>query len=121
MYVPFQDATVLPIRLDPGRYTFGAINLPRVDAIAARRPDGNIVLSLVNLDPTQPVTVRARLSGTNLRSVHGQQLTAPRVDSVNTFDAPKAVVPQVLAPSRAADGTVLLTLPAKSVTVVQID
>ena len=121
MYVPFQGAVVLPLRLDPGRYTFGASTLPRVDAIAARRPDGHIVLSLVNLDPTRPVTIRAHLNSAGVHSARGEQLTAPRVDAVNTFDDPNAVVPQALAPARIINGTFLLTLPAKSVSVVQID
>jgi alpha-N-arabinofuranosidase len=121
MYVPFQGAVLLPVRVDPGRYTFGAINLPRIDAIAARRPDGHVVLSLVNLDPTQPVTVRTHLGEAGVRSVRAEQLTAPRVDSVNTFDAPQTVVPHALAPSRTLDGTVVLTLPAKSVSVVEIE
>ena len=36
MYVPFQDATFVPVAFDAGRYTHGAITLPRVDAIAAK-------------------------------------------------------------------------------------
>jgi alpha-N-arabinofuranosidase len=121
MYVPFQDAITLPVHVDAGRYTFGGVTLPRVDAIAARRPDGAIVLSVVNLDPTRPVTLRTHLSGAAAHFAQGEQLTAPRVDAVNTFESPKTVVPQALAPSRTTDGTVLLTLPAKSVSVIQFD
>jgi alpha-L-arabinofuranosidase len=36
MYVPFQDATRLPINFNKGIYKEGAIELPRVDAIAAK-------------------------------------------------------------------------------------
>src|SRR6185503_10166552 len=35
MYVPFQDATFVPMTFDAGTYKQGAITLPRVDAIAA--------------------------------------------------------------------------------------
>ena len=38
MYVPFQDATFLPVNLTAGTYKAGDIELPRVDAIAARDP-----------------------------------------------------------------------------------
>ena len=36
MYVPFQDATFVPITFDAGTYTHGDVALPRVDAIAAK-------------------------------------------------------------------------------------
>jgi len=36
MYVPFQDATFIPVAFSAGTYTHGDISLPRVDAIAAR-------------------------------------------------------------------------------------
>ena len=36
MYVPFQDATFVPVTFDAGTYTHGDITLPRVDAIAAK-------------------------------------------------------------------------------------
>ncbi len=36
MYVPFQDATFVPVTFDAGAYTHGTITLPRVDALAAR-------------------------------------------------------------------------------------
>ena len=36
MYVPFQDATVVPVTFDAGRYTHRDLTLPRVDAIAAK-------------------------------------------------------------------------------------
>jgi alpha-N-arabinofuranosidase len=53
MYVPFQDATVIPVEFDAGAYTFEGITLPRVDAIAAKAKDGKIWLAVTNVDPNQ--------------------------------------------------------------------
>ena len=121
MYVPFQDAVFLPVQFERGHYSTGATSLPRVDAIAARRADGRVVLSVVNLDPARPVTIRARLNGIRLHNARGEQLTASQVDAINTFAAPKTVAPQATVSSPAVDGTLLLTLPAKSVSVFQLD
>ena len=63
MYVPFQDATFVPVSLDAGDYTHGDITLPRVDAIAARDTAGKLWLAVTNLDPSRPVAVEASLSG----------------------------------------------------------
>jgi alpha-N-arabinofuranosidase len=47
MYVPFQDATFVPVSFDAGAYVHGDISLPRVDAVAARDASGKLWLSLI--------------------------------------------------------------------------
>src|SRR5277367_2859972 len=42
MYVPFQDATFVPVSFDAGIYTQGDVKLPRVDAIAAKDKAGKL-------------------------------------------------------------------------------
>lgn len=119
MYVPFQDARFVPVSFDAGSYVEGLVSLPRVDAVAARAKDGKLWLAVTNVDPKRPVRIRASLAGVRARSASGEILTAPRVDSVNSFDAPEAVAPTPFS-AKAADGGVTLDLPAKSVAVVEI-
>jgi alpha-N-arabinofuranosidase len=120
MYVPFQDATFVPVSFDAGTYTHADVTLPRLDAIAAKDAAGKVWLALTNLDPNRAVTVEASLSGLTPRSAAGETLTAPRVDSVNTFEAPEAVVPKPI--SAKVDGSVLtLALEPKSVTVISVE
>jgi alpha-N-arabinofuranosidase len=119
MYVPFQDATFLPVSLDAGTWSEGSITLPRVDAIAARGRDGRIWLALTNIDPEHAVRVEAAVNGVQVRSASGETLTAPRVDSINTFDAPDAVVPRPLAATVTA-GRIAVELPASSVSVIAL-
>ncbi|MDQ3820048.1 MAG: hypothetical protein M3362_20555 [Acidobacteriota bacterium] len=47
-------------------------------------------------------------------------MTAPRVDSVNTFDAPNAVVPKPFS-AKAQGGKLSLKLEPKSVTVLSVE
>jgi alpha-N-arabinofuranosidase len=119
MYVPFQDATFVPVAVGAGTYSHGDIALPRVDAIAARDTAGELWMALTNVDPNRPVTISARVEGFVPRSAAGQTLSAPRFDSVNTFEAPDTVAPKPIAPKVQA-GTVTLTLEPRSVTVVSI-
>jgi alpha-N-arabinofuranosidase len=65
------------------------------------------------------VTISARVAGFVPRSAAAQTLAAPRVDSVNTFEAPQTVAPRPVAP-KVQGGTVTLTLEPRSVTVVSI-
>jgi alpha-L-arabinofuranosidase len=119
MYVPFQDATFVPVTFEAGQYTHGAITLPRVDAIAARDASGTLWLALTNLDPTTPVDIATTLTGITPRSAAGETLTAPAVDSVNTFDAPTTVVPKP-ALVRVEGNRLALALAPKSVTVIGV-
>jgi alpha-N-arabinofuranosidase len=120
MYVPFQDAQLIPLKLDAGEFKVGDIALPQVDAIAARGKDGRIWLAVTNLDPSKEAVVRARVPSTKATFARGEVLTAPKVDSVNTFEAPKTVTPQTIR-IQVGDGKVELRLPPKSVTVLELD
>ena len=120
MYVPFQDATFVPVTFDAGTYTHGDITLPRVDAIAAKDKDGKLWLEITNLDPNQPVEIEVSLTGINAKSAAGETLTAPKVDSVNTFDAPNTVVPKPIS-AKAQGGKLALKLEPKSVTVISVE
>src|SRR2546421_7796628 len=119
MYVPFQDAAFVPVTFNAGTYSRGNITLPRVDAIAAKDAAGKLWLEITNLDPNQPVEIEVNINGTAAKSVAGETLTAPRVDSVNTFDAPNVVVPKPFS-AKAQGGKLSLRLEPKSVTVISV-
>ncbi|HWT02728.1 MAG TPA: alpha-L-arabinofuranosidase C-terminal domain-containing protein [Pyrinomonadaceae bacterium] len=119
MYVPFQDAAFVPVTFDAGTYTHGDITLPRVDAIAAKDAAGRLWLALTNVDPNRPAEIEASLSGVTATSAAGETLTAPKVDSVNTFDAPNTVVPKPVS-AKVQGGKLTLKLEPKSVTVISI-
>jgi alpha-L-arabinofuranosidase len=94
--------------------------LPRVDAIAAKDSAGKLWLAITNLDPNQPVEINASVAGITAKSAAGETLTAPKVDIVNTFDAPNTVVPKPVS-AQAQNGKLILNLPPKSVTVVSVE
>jgi alpha-N-arabinofuranosidase len=120
MYLPFQDATFVPVRLDAGTFTQSGIALPRVDAIAARDTSGKLWVAITNLDPARGVTIDAAFTGATAKTAEGSVLTAPRVDSVNSFDKPDAVTPRAYS-TKARGGKLSLELPAKSIMVVRVE
>jgi alpha-N-arabinofuranosidase len=120
LYLPFQDATAVVIDTDAGVYQNGDIKLPRVDAIAARDPQGVLWIALTNLDPKNAAPVVVEVSGAKAGRVRGQTLTAPRIDSVNTFDAPATVAPKPVT-ARTANGKVSLVVAPASVTVIAVE
>lgn len=121
MYVPFQDATSLPLELkDVPKYTLGKTSVPAVSATAARAKDGKIYLALVNANPHSAETVDINLAGVKINSVSGQVLTAKAMDAHNTFAAPTAIRPEAYS-AKATNGKLSLALPAKSVVVVAVE
>jgi len=119
MYVPFQDATFVPVTFDAGVYTYGDVTLPRLDAIAARDTAGKLWLAITNVDPNHTAEIEVSFAGTSAKSAAGETLTAPKVDSVNTFDAPNTVVPRPIT-ANVQGAKLTLKVEPKSVTVVSI-
>jgi alpha-N-arabinofuranosidase len=120
MYVPFQDATFVPVTFNAGAYTHGDIMLPRVDAIAAKDGAGRLWVEITNVDPNQPVEIEVSLVGITPKSAAGETLTAPKVDSVNSFEAPNTVVPRPIS-AKVQGGKLALKLEPKSVTVISVE
>lgn len=120
MYLPFQDSTFVPVAYDAGSYAGGGVTLPRVDALAAKDAAGKLWLEVTNLDPEKPVDIDAEIGGARLKGAKGETLTAPAVDSVNTFTAPNIVTPTAVT-ATIKEGKLTLTLPAKSITVLSLE
>ncbi|CDO36543.1 alpha-N-arabinofuranosidase [Novosphingobium sp. KN65.2] len=120
MYVPFQDARFVPVNFDAGTYREGNVELPRVDAIAARGKDGKLWLAVTNLDPSRKATISASFDGLAIKAVSGEVLTGPKVNSINTFDNPNMVVPKPIS-GTVRKNSVTVDLPAKSVAVFRLD
>jgi alpha-N-arabinofuranosidase len=121
MYVPFQDATSLPVTLaNNTEYSVGATSIPGVSASAARGKDGKLYLALVNANAGQPVDVALDVAGQKVAGVSGALLTATVMDAHNTFQQAGAVKPVPFS-ARAAGGKLNIQLPAKAVAVVAVD
>ena len=121
MYVPFQDATSLPVALrDNVEYKVGAASIPGISASAARAKDGKLYLAIVNTNPREASDVAVNVAGQKVSGVSGQVLTATAMDAHNTFTQKDAVKPAPFA-AKAADGKLRLKIPAKAVVVVAVD
>lgn len=120
MYVPFQDATFVPVAFDAGTYKHGDVTLPRVDAIAARDRQKQLWVAVTNVDPSHSSEVRLSLDTGKFTRASGQVLSAPKVDSVNTFSAPNTVAPKAITGKKQGNQLVL-SLPPASVAVVRVE
>jgi alpha-N-arabinofuranosidase len=120
MYKPFKDATHLPLEIASPTYQFGEYKIPAVHASAARGKDGKVYVALANLDPKNAAKLDVKLAGLQARSVAGQILTAPAMNSINTFEKPDTVKPQSFGGARLKANQLTLDLPAKSLVVLAL-
>ncbi len=120
MYRPYMDGTVLPIAITSPWYDKDQWTMPAVSASAVRGQDGAVHVGMANLDPNRAATVDIAIVGLVPTGVTGQVLTAPQINSINSFDHPDTVVPVAFAGATIAGARLHVTLPAKSVVMLAL-
>ncbi len=120
MYKPFMDGTVLPLEIKSPWYSKDQWVMPAVSASAVRGKDGVVRVALANLDPNRANRVTAKLAGMSVSTVSGQVLTASEITARNDFDAPTRVAPQPFNGARIDGGALSVTLPPKSVVMLEL-
>ncbi|WP_149196158.1 alpha-N-arabinofuranosidase [Luteimonas suaedae] len=120
LYRPFQDATHLPLEIQAPNYEHADYSVPAVHGSAVRGKDGHVYVALTNLDANRGAAVSVGLQGHDATRVSGRILTAPAIDSHNTFDQPETVEPADFDGARVDGGQLTVDLPAKSVVMLQL-
>jgi alpha-N-arabinofuranosidase len=115
-----QGATLLPSELDCGDYGEAPNTLPQLSASASRGTDGILRISLVNLHHADAADLSIDLHGARPREVRGRVLTGETMDAHNTFDHPDAIRPVAFNDAKPAGAGVQVTLPPRSVVVLEL-
>jgi alpha-N-arabinofuranosidase len=119
MYIPFQGATYLPTEVQAPNYSLGEFSVPAVTVTAARDTSGRLQFGLVNLDPRRQAIVTTSVSGAEVKGAAGRVLTARNMDAHNIVGRPQVVTPAQIS-GRRSGNKIVLRLPPKSVTVVEL-
>ncbi|WP_027072284.1 alpha-L-arabinofuranosidase C-terminal domain-containing protein [Luteimonas sp. J29] len=120
MYLPWQDATHLPLELKAPEYRHGGTRVPAVHGSAVRAQDGHVYVALSNLDAQRPASVSVAVAGVQATGVSGRVLTADAITAHNTFDAPDRVQPKAFDGARIEGGNLAVDLPARSIVVLKL-
>jgi len=115
-----QDATRLPLDLKCSQYCYEEESIPTLSASASRDADGRVHLSLANLDPNRDAQVTCEIRGVRLTRASGRVLTATEITAHNTFESPETVVPKSFQGARVTDGQLMVSLPSKSVAILEL-
>ncbi|CAN5248299.1 alpha-L-arabinofuranosidase C-terminal domain-containing protein [soil metagenome] len=120
MYKPYMDATVLPIEIDAPWYGKDKWTMPAVSASAVRDKAGKVHVGLSNLDPNTAHGVSVKLAGLSATTVSGHVLTASAMNALNSFAAPDTVKPVPFSDARIDADVLTVTLPPKSVVMLDL-
>ena len=112
---------MLPIDVKSPWYNKDQWVMPAVSASAVRDKAGVAHVALANADPNRDITVTTTITGLTASRVSGQILTGPKINSLNTFDQPNAVVPAAFNGAQLNGGQLTVTLPAKSVVMLDLN
>jgi alpha-N-arabinofuranosidase len=120
MYTVHQGATMIPIELSAPEYKGDQASVPSLSASASRDKEGKLHLSIVNLDPNRAAEITTRIAGATAKKVTGEVLTASTMNAMNTFANPNAIKPATFSGYQIQDSQVSLSIPPKSVVVLEL-
>ena len=125
MYKEFMGATSLPLDIvcdslqaRGDSHARNGRKIPAVSASAARGADGVLVVSLANVSLDEPKDIELALDGLKPENIDGTILTCKAIDDYNNFEHPENVRPRQFKDVRIKGDRLLLTLPAKSIVVL---
>jgi len=143
MYKVHQDATYLPSDLKCGTYTREAArtytmsdesrdrpfleelgplyDIPSLTATASRDNEGKIHISISNINPNKATTVQCEIRGAQFKRVSGSILTAPKMNTHNTFDNPDVLKPEKFEGTKLEGDKLIIKMPSKSIVALEIE
>lgn len=120
MFKVHQDAELLAVSLDSGEYRREGAAIPQVSASASLDDANKIHISLCNLNPAEAAVIDCDIRGRKCSAVSGTVLTASALNAHNTFEQPEAVKPGAFNGATLKDGVLQVSLPPKSVVVLEV-
>jgi len=117
MYSDHKGALMLPHRLSTEDYEHNGNKIPAVSSSVSLGDNGMMTLTLTNVNPDKNIDMEISFIGKSIDAVqNGVILTAPAVNSINTFDRTDTVSPKKFKGFRkTSDNSITVALPSKSI------
>ncbi|OFY42942.1 MAG: alpha-N-arabinofuranosidase [Bacteroidetes bacterium RBG_13_44_24] len=120
MFRVHQEAQLINTDLRCEDYVVGDRKIPAISASASVDKDGKMHVSLANLNPNKEITLTCPVIGDSFKRVTGEVLTANKMAALNTFENPETVKPASFSGFKLKDGILTITMPPKSVIVLEL-
>ncbi len=120
MYNVHQDAALIPIQMESPSYEFEGKKLPAVSASASKDANGNVNISLTNIDYSKTHEIVLHLRGEDFSKVSGQILSSEKISDHNTFEQANKVSIKNFSGAKLENSTIKISIPAFSVVVLSV-
>ncbi|HCI54660.1 MAG TPA: alpha-L-arabinofuranosidase C-terminal domain-containing protein [Bacteroidales bacterium] len=120
MYKVHHDSKMLPVSFKSPYYVLEGQSLPALNASASQDSTGIVHITLVNIDPNNTINISITLNQVKWSTVTGQILTSTKITDINTFDKPNTVVIQKFSGARKQGDLLNVTMPSKSVVMLEL-
>lgn len=121
MYKVHQDATYLPLDITCDTVNVrGERRVPMVSATASKDKNGEIHISLSNIDVNNAQEVTVNLEGTNAKKAIGEILTSANITDYNSFEKPNTISLVPFNDVKVSKGIMKIKLPAKSIVTLKL-
>ena len=120
MFRVHQEARLLKTDLRCEDYALADKKIPAISASASVDKEGKIHISLANLNPNKEIVLTCPVIGASFKTVTGEILSATEMAAYNSFEKPETVKPATFTGYKMKDGILTITMPAKSVVVLEL-
>jgi alpha-N-arabinofuranosidase len=120
LYQEHQGATLLPTQVDAPDYASSGVKVPSLSVSTSRAANGDVTISLVNLDPERNAKIELGVQGGAIQAATGRVITAKTMDARPDFGKVDPLTPVAVENLAVRRGAVSLVAPAKSVIVLKL-
>ncbi|QDH77919.1 alpha-N-arabinofuranosidase [Echinicola soli] len=120
LYKPHMDATLLPSYLTSEKVKAGDVEMEALNVSSSLSEDGTVNISIANVDPDKAMDLDVLLHGTEAKEVSGRYLTAPELNSHNSFEDNEVVSIEAFDDFKWNKDVLNVKVPAKSVIVLRV-
>jgi alpha-N-arabinofuranosidase len=122
MYKVHHDATLLPSDIVSENYSLNEESVPAISATASKAADGKIHVTISNLNPNKALEVSCELRGTEkVTFVNGSIVTGEKINSYNDFGKKEEVTLAKFDKVKVNGNQLTLSIPSKSVVLVELN
>ncbi len=120
MFKIHQDAKWLPIQVNSPMYQSGTQKIPAINVSASKDSLGVVHLSLVNIDPNRAISIKTILQGITWKQMSASILTSANFTDINDFGKTAKLKPVEFKGTKQEGQNLSVTLPAKSIVVIEL-
>ncbi|PRY83798.1 alpha-N-arabinofuranosidase [Mongoliibacter ruber] len=120
LYKPHKDAKLLPHFLATEKVVFGEQSIEALQVSTSKSEDGTINISIANVHPDKKIEIDVDLIGMNATKAEAAMVSAPQIDSYNTFEDKDVVKKEAFKDFKLNKNSLKVTAPANSVIMIQV-